>query len=578
MKNKSEVQKWKPFFKLFAKIRIPWFLIILSIVFKFASTFLQLKLPMISQALMQPSDVFPKEKLLTFIGLTALSFVFVTVFTLANAVAESKVVNNIREILWSKLIRVPMKFYNKEGSTEYISRVTQDAVNSGMPFTSIATILDCIYAIIGAIGTMYLLNKQLTFMLLPLIPWIIFISIVQGKFEFKGNSKLLKKFSEMTSFITEKLINIKLIKACSTEEEELERGNKVIDAQCKATIKLGIINALRMPGFSSVEIVIKVLILIIGAKYVLARGLMKIPDIIAFYMYSEMLIPKFSQIFLAYINLKVAHGSTAKICEIIEGDSEILDKGKSFTLPDSDIIIKDVTFGYNEREILKNVNLTIPKGKVTAIIGASGSGKTTLFSLLEKLYEPKAGAILFGDVNINDIKTDEWRRAFGYVSQNSPILTGTIRENISYGLNRKVEEAELIRVAKLANAYDFIMKCPKGFDSEVGELGSKLSGGERQRIAIARSLIKDPEYLLLDEATCSLDACAEKVVQDALDNLMKDRTVIVIAHNMKTIMNADQIVVIKDGVVDQIGNSTELYKSNSIFKRFVDLQAMPCSN
>jgi ATP-binding cassette subfamily B protein AbcA/BmrA len=238
----------------------------------------------------------------------------------------------------------------------------------------------------------------------------------------------------------------------------------------------------------------------------------------------------------------------------------------------ADIKLENVSFKYNTQDVLSNVDMVIPKGKVTAIVGPSGSGKTTILSLLERLYVPQGGKIKFGDTEVESINLDEWRNATGYIQQNSPLLSGTIRDNITYGMNRDVKDEEVFRAAKLANAYDFIMKLPEGFDTNIGQLGGKLSGGERQRIALTRMIIKDPDYLLLDEATSSLDAENESQVQAALDNIMKGKTAVVVAHNMKTVVNADNIIVLDGGKVQASGKHDELYKKNNLYKQYFDLQ------
>ncbi len=241
-------------------------------------------------------------------------------------------------------------------------------------------------------------------------------------------------------------------------------------------------------------------------------------------------------------------------------------------MPHEDIKFHEVSFRYKQKNIFTNLNFTIPKLKVTAIVGPSGSGKTTILNMLERFYIPETGLVKYGDIPMEDINLDEWRNVIGYVPQNSPLLSGTIWDNIVYGVNHNVEEEEVIHAAKLANAYDFIQALPKGFHTDIGEHGSKLSGGERQRIAIARTVLKNPDYLLLDEATCSLDAKNEQEVQIALNCLMKGRTTIIVAHNLKTVVNADNIIVLDQGEIKAIGQHDMLYKECKLYRRYFDLQ------
>src|SRR5690625_2637041 len=214
-------------------------------------------------------------------------------------------------------------------------------------------------------------------------------------------------------------------------------------------------------------------------------------------------------------SLKQAKGASDKISEILDSEDEVLQRERTFNdtkdQTSGDIVLKDVSFSYTTSKILSDINLTIPKGKVTAVIGPSGGGKSTLFTLIERLYEPTGGRVLMGNVPSENIHLDEWRKSMAYVSQSTPLMSGTIRDNITYGLDRKVDDEEIEKAAKMAAALDFIKKFPKGFDTEVGEFGSRLSGGQRQRIAIARAFIMDTPYLLLDEATSNLDAQSEQI-------------------------------------------------------------------
>lgn len=263
---------------------------------------------------------------------------------------------------------------------------------------------------------------------------------------------------------------------------------------------------------------------------------------------------------------------TAAVSELTDIESEEMKCSQSFNVPDADIRFNNVSFAYNGKDVLKNVSFTIPKGKTTALVGPSGSGKTTILNLLERFYEPGSGQILFGGENAQRFHLNEWRRAFGYIPQSSPLLSGSVRENLSYGLNREAKEGDLIKAAKLANIYDFIRDLPQGFDTAVGQIGGRLSGGERQRMAIARTAVKNPDFLLMDEATSSLDPQNAALVQVSLNNLMQGRTCVVVAHNMQTVASADHIVVINDGRVEAEGTHKELYQSNALYRRCCDLQ------
>ena len=227
-----------------------------------------------------------------------------------------------------------------------------------------------------------------------------------------------------------------------------------------------------------------------------------------------------------------------------------------------------VDFAYGTQPVLKDLTVTIPKGKVTAIIGTNGAGKTTLFKLLERMYVPSSGVIKFGDTNIEEFSLSSWRKSFAIVAQDKPLLSGTVRENILYGVERKVSEEELVKVAKMANAYDFIMETPGGFDAQVGPGGSNFSGGQQQCIVIARAMMRNPDYLLLDEATSNLDVKSEQLVTAALQNLMKGRTTILIAHNHSATQFADQVIVMQGGKIEDCGTPEELLERSEYYQTF----------
>ncbi|SCM85443.1 Protein of unknown function [Bacillus mycoides] len=225
-------------------------------------------------------------------------------------------------------------------------------------------------------------------------------------------------------------------------------------------------------------------------------------------------------------------------------------------------------FNNEEEKILKNIDFTIESGKVTAIVGPSGSGKTTLFSLLERFYEPTSGFIKLGKEPITAYSLQSWRRQIGYVSQDSPLIDGTIRDNICYGVEGEVTDEEIEKVAAMAYVDAFIHDLPSGYATEVGERGVKLSGGQRQRIAIARALLRNPQILMLDEATSSLDSKSESVVQKALNNLMKGRTTLVIAHRLSTVVDADKIIFIEKGNLTGSGSHDELLQTHDMYREF----------
>ena len=246
--------------------------------------------------------------------------------------------------------------------------------------------------------------------------------------------------------------------------------------------------------------------------------------------------------------------------------------GRTVPSQPGDLKFENVTFRYDTDTVLKNVSFTLPAGKTTALVGPSGAGKSTIFGLLERFYDPESGRVTLGGVDAKEFHKSSWRQAIGYVPQSSPLFSGTIRSNMTYGLDRTFTDEELARAAKDANIYEFILSCDNVFDTDVGERGCKLSGGQRQRIAIARALLKDPQILLMDEATSSLDPEARSEVEKAMERLKEGRTTVIVAHEIRSIEDADQIVVLSGGEVNGIGSAGQLASNNALYRRLKDLQ------
>jgi len=565
---------WKPFFNLIFKSKLPWGLYILTFVVMMLTASVTLMSPLILQKIMA-GEIFDSALVFQYIGLAIVTAITVSLSGFTRIFANARTTRNIQNTLWSKYIRVPLPFFDKEPSLLLISRLTHDPQHINGAINYAMSILMSTYSLVGSIIIMWGMNVKLTLVLLPVIPYILIVTFVVGHFTQKTQERVQYRYSGMTAFIAERLPKIRLIKSFGKEEEEIESGKEVIEDQYKADVSRAVVDLYGEPLLQSVRGIIMGLVLIYGG-YLTSIGELNIGSLIAFYLYSANIHNNVQQYGLFYQILKGAKGAAHKISKIVESDSEAYHRDKSFEevlqSSDGDITLEHVSFSYDERDVLKNVNFTIPKGKVTAIVGPSGGGKTTILSLIERFYEPNVGQITFGNIPSEQIHLDDWRNSFSYVSQGSPILSGTIKENIIYGTEREVSDEEVIAAAQKANAHEFIMNFPDEFDTEVGEMGSKLSGGQRQRIAIARAIIKNPKYLLLDEATSSLDVQTASKIQEALDELMVGRTTIVVAHNLSTVQDADNIVVIDHGKVSGLGKHDELMETNELYRELVEIQ------
>lgn len=570
----TKKQSWKSFFKLIFKSKLPWHLYILAFLASIFGTKLGLELPLVMSEI-YAGNIFDKSIVIKLIYMTILSIIGYSSASFFYALASAKTPRNIRNNLWSKLIRVPMSYYNKQEGLSLVSRVTSDPTFINSIVEDTFSIINTTYAFVGAIVIMYGMNVKLTWALLPIIPYILIVAFGVGHFAQKAQYRIQNKYSGLTAYFAERLPKIRLIKMFSKEEEEMNNADKIITEQYKAEKYKSIVELFSEPLMQSVQAITIGIILIYGAVMA-TKGEIYTGELIAFYMYATNIHNAVLRYGTYIQSLKVGKGASEKITEIINANDEVIRREVSIesilTNSNGSIRLENVYFAYDDKKILSNIDIIIPERKVTAIVGPSGGGKTTILNLLERFYEPNAGRILIGDTPAEKVHLDEWRGSFAYVSQSSPLLSGSIRDNITYGVKRDVSDEEIRKAAKLADALDFIESFPYGFETEVGELAAKLSGGQRQRITLARAFITNPEYLLLDEATSSLDANSEIEVQKGIELLMQGRTTIVVAHNLATVRNVDQIVVIDSGKVSGIGNHDELFKNNKLYKKLVDIQ------
>jgi ATP-binding cassette subfamily B protein AbcA/BmrA len=376
--------------------------------------------------------------------------------------------------------------------------------------------------------------------------------------------------SQVTTYLLERVKNLRLVRSSNMEENETREGEYQFRNLFRTCIRYTLSDSLMTSFMGLTPIGLIIITFIIGGIKI-ASGELTPGVVIGFFGVSGMASVRISVLITVYGNYAETSGVVQKISTVLNAEEES-NEGRPMDLPDADIAFENVQFAYGDKPVLKGVSCVIPKKRITAIIGNNGAGKSTIFKLLEKMYEPSSGRILFGDVPLTTFDPVAWRKAFALVSQDRPLLSGTIRENMTYGCNRSVSDEELRGAAKQANILELIESLPDGFDTHVEPGGSNFSGGQRQCIAIARAIMRNPDYLLLDEATSNMDAQSERLVSEALANLMRGRTTIMIAHNLSAISCADYIIVLQDGKVDACGTPEEAAKASVIFRDFVKSQ------
>ncbi|MBK5445161.1 ABC transporter ATP-binding protein [Peribacillus sp. TH16] len=573
----SEVKKqkgWRQFIRLVQQTKPSKLMIGIALVLSLSTTGVGLLVPLFTKNLINDFSISSlSTERITLLVLAIIVQALASGFSiyLLNRIGQS-VVAGIRDQLWRKLLVLPVNYFDEHQSGETVSRMTNDTtVVKGLISEHLSNFVTGIISIVGSMIVLFVLDWKMTLLMLIAIPLSVLILMPLGKKMHQISKGMQDETASFTSILQQVLTEIRLVKASNAETFEYQNGNKGITKLFQFGLKEAKIQALIGPLMSLVMMALLVLILGYGGMRV-SSGALSAGALVAFIMYLFQIIMPMAQLAGFFTQFQKATGATERIISILDSEEEE-DANQQVQNINQSITVDHLNYSYNNGEqVLKDISFTVEAGKVTAIVGPSGSGKTTLFSLFERFYKPQQGSISIGGKSINDFTLLSWRSQIGYVSQESPIVSGTIRDNICYGIDRDITDEELNQVAKMAYADQFISELPNGYDTEVGERGMKLSGGQRQRIAIARAFLRNPKILMLDEATSSLDSKSEHVVQQALNDLMKGRTTIVIAHRLSTVINSDQIIFLEKGKITGSGTHKELYNTHSLYREFAEQQ------
>jgi len=476
-----------------------------------------------------------------------------------------------------KLIYLPLSFFSDERKGNILSRMTSDVNEVRLSVQHII-----IFLFTGPISIIFYLtfliytSPLLTVFVLVLLP-IMGVIITKISNKLKSTAYLSQQVKgEILNTTEESISGLRIIKAFNAQKKVERNFTKITNKYFKVMNKVERSIWLASPLSEFMATIIIMAIMYFGGVLVLGTHSSLSSEVfIAYIVVFSQIIPPAKETINAYYSIQKGLASVKRIEEIIKAEDTIVEKPNAIRINSfqKDIVFKNVNFFYNdyEKQILKNINLQIKKGETIALVGESGAGKSTIADLLPRFYDVSSGNITIDNIAIKDLKIKDLRNLFGIVSQNPILFNDTIENNIAFGVENYTQE-ELINAAKAANAYDFIMEKADGFKTNIGESGGKLSGGQRQRISLARAILKNPEILILDEATSSLDTESEKLVQDALDRIMQNRTAIVIAHRLSTVKNADKIYVMQEGEIIEQGKHNELIEQNGLYKKLVDLQ------
>lgn len=488
------------------------------------------------------------------------------------------VVRDIRVMVYSKVMHLPLGFFSEERKGDIIARMSGDV---GEIENSITSSLDMLLKnpilILLYFSTLIVTSWQLTLFTVLVLPGMGWLMGKVGKKLKRKSLETQGKWSDTMSQLEETLGGLRIIKAFIAEDKMVDRFKQCSDELRDATNKVAIRQSLAHPMSEFLGTLLIVLVLWFGGLLILGDGTSMEASTFIFYMvilYS--IINPLKDFAKAGYNIPKGLASMERVDKILKAENPIKEPVNPLPLHGMNdrIEFKDLSFSYDgKREVLKHVNLMVPKGQTIALVGQSGSGKSTLVDLLPRYHDVQLGEITIDGVNIKNFRIHDLRALIGNVNQEAILFNDTFFNNIAFGVENATME-QVVEAAKIANAHDFIMETELGYQTNIGDRGGKLSGGQRQRISIARAILKNPPILILDEATSALDTESERLVQEALERLMKTRTTIAIAHRLSTIKNADEICVLYEGEIVERGKHEELLEKNGYYKRLNDMQSL----
>ncbi|ADR22599.1 antibiotic ABC transporter ATP-binding protein [Marivirga tractuosa] len=506
-----------------------------------------------------------------------LSNLFKYLLAVISAIVRANVISNLRNALYDRLINMHIGYYTEERKGNIMSKVMADVQEvENTVVNSLKVVVKEPLMLIGYFVALFFISAKLTgitLIILPLSGFIISYIAISIK---KRAIKSQETIGNISNILEETIGGMRIIKAFNAILFSKKRFEGEVDVYAKVNVSMQKRQALSSPTSEFLGVFVVVAVLLIGGSMILGgESELSAGSFITFIaIYSQLLVPA-KALSTAFSNVQRGLASAERIFGIIDLEPAIKDKSTAKKLVEfkRELSFKNVSFAYGEEKVLNNININIQKGETIALVGPSGGGKSTMADLIPRFYDPIEGEVQIDGVSLKDLRVESIREKMGIVSQESILFNDTIFNNIAFGKPECTLE-EVMQAAKVANAHEFISQMEGGYEAKMGERGTKLSGGQRQRISIARAILKNPDILILDEATSALDSESEKLVQDALTNLMKNRTSIVIAHRLSTIQEADKIFVMQEGEIIEEGQHDDLMAKGGVYKKLIEIQSV----
>ncbi len=567
MRNTKEKGMWKRTLNIFPQIKIPWHLYVIQVILGIIVARLALLyIPYLAN--IQQGKLDQPGVISGYLGYYVLHAVVNVAYRVSELYATAIVTRNLQNKMIGRALHLPMRSYESCAS-QIVGWIMDGSSSADGVITSIVGFLTGVATVYMSVTSLPAIAGTMTTLVVIILVYILFSTWLEGRLLFLRERRNKRARAELTAYLAEHLGFFTQIRQLHARDEELRRSQKAINEYYKAEVYQATLTLIGSVVSGSLNDVITILVFVLGVPMV-RNGVMTLVDLAAFQNTILLAYQSLSSLPGLYTRLMYYNGQLYYVANLMSEKEEVTRREKGMDIEDESIRFENVTFGYDpEHPVLKNASFTIPKGKVTMIAGPNGSGKTTLFKLIERFYTPDEGRLLFGPYAAETIHLDEWRQSFAYVLQEPQLFNGSIRDNIAYGMGREVTEEEIVSAARLAFADDFIRELPGGYDFCIGDNGCRLSAGQRQRIAIARAVMLDPAYLLLDEATCNMDVLSEQQVVKALFRLMEGRTTVIISHDMRMLDQADEVVVLNEGCVEAAGPRDEAVKNSPTLQKLM---------
>ena len=509
-------------------------------------------------------------------GLFFLQLICSTAHNYLFDLTEKRIITDFRKTIFKHLQTLSLSFYAKRRTGEVMSRMTNDVTTLENLITDVpATALQQSIRLIGGILIIIYMNWKLTFMILILAPILVLFARVFGRKLKRLSTEIQDKLATSTTILEENISNIQVVKSFVRAPLETGRFSDAVEDSFDSAKKRVIISSFFGPSIGFIAFTTSLILLWYGGREVITGGISP-GELVAFILYATIIAGPMGSFARMFTRLQEGIGASTRIFEILDTPAKVADAKDAKPLPaiKGKVEFDKIQFHYREdQEVLQDINFSAEPGQVVALVGPSGAGKSTLVQLLHRFYDPISGEIRVDGIPIREVSLTSYWSQIGLVPQETLLFGGTIMENIEYAKTGSTEQ-EVTAAAKAANAHDFIMDCPDGYQTVVGEKGIRLSAGQRQRIAIARTILKNPRLLILDEATSALDNESELLIQEALERLMEGRTAFVIAHRLSTIHNADKIIVLDKGRIVETGNHQQLMEEKGLYHRLYTLKSL----